>query len=1097
MGRNRVMRKWAAFLLCLMLCVQNMSFIGVSTANADESPADVSSYFHATVSTSDGGSEYVSESTVTFLIKYKLDYGVINEGDYVYLTVPSALSVGRLSVDPTHFSSASLDHTDSNGNQVYKLVFTAAANEGISGSITLRVTANNTGTDTIAPVVEIGNDSASIFVIPGGTSPSGQESRAIEKDALGSDGTGMSTGWNSSEGGYSIYDPDKGAVTQYRVYVNLKHAYMEDVIVTDYLPAGLTFDDSITYCWTETDQSDVDLTADELAQINFSNDKNKLTWTFGSLLTNRRQLLIEYKAIVPAGTAATYHNVAVINYTEDGASKTESASRNIYPESNASASLGVKSVDKTVISSDPSDQYVEYTFTFKTHANASYTMVPFAVGEINFDDKLDSNVQFDHVSNCDDSLTAVYDNTTHKVHIENTKEISDSSEHQVSFVVNFTKAPAGTTVTNTVGGNTVKTKKYGGGLTLSSKKTLDGKAPGTQVFSFQLLDSSGKILQTKQNDEKGNIYFDQISYSKDDIGKKYQYTVKEISGTDESINYDATIYNVTVIPSDTDDDGNITATPTITKTDGSAAAAIEFNNTSHTTSVTVTKAWDDNGNQDGTRPEHVTVKLLADGKDTGKTLTLNAADSWTGSFSGLAEKSGGKTVAYTVVEDAVEGYTAAVTGDATKGYTVTNSHSPETTTVAGGKTWDDRDNQDGARPEKITVRLLADGTEKASKDVTAADGWKWSFDNLPKYAAGKEISYTVTEDAVAGYQSVVSDYNITNTHTPGQTSVTVTKAWSDGDNQDGTRPDHVTVKLLADGKETGKTLTLNAADSWTGSFSGLDERSGGKTVAYTVVEDAVEGYTAAVTGNATKGYTITNTASQHTPVPNPSEKVTVHKTWNGSGTHPEKVTFRLFAVFDDGTETEIGDKQAGAFDNWTAGWTEKEIASTSEASPSDASKSDADEEILADGEVGNDLVLDNASGKKITGFYVREINIPDNWSVSYGNPATSSDADGTEEISFEVTNTYKTNNQKHDHSSGGGGGAGTVTVNHPSIPLGNIPQETTQSGPGEMIIPEIEVALGDLPKEGEGGNAAVLPALLSGILLGLGLVLKSIRKKAE
>lgn len=604
MKSGSLLKKWIAFILCLAMCMQNIGVTGTYAAGA---PADVSSYFHATITTSDGGSEYVSGSTVTFLIKYKLDYGVINEGDYIYLTIPSSLSVGRLSVDPTHFSSASLDHTDSNGSQVYKLIFTAAAKEGISGSMTLRVTANNAGTDTITSVVEIGNDSVSISVIPGGTSPSGTENRAIEKDALGSDSTGMSTGWNGTEGGYSIYDPDKGAVAQYRIFVNLKNTSMSSAVVTDYLPAGLTFQNgSVSYHWS-TDQTDTPLTESEINQISFQQDGNKLTWNMGTLLENGGEIVIMYKAAVPAGVALTYHNVAVINYTEYGTNKTESASRNIYPEANATASLGVKSVDKTVISSDPSDQYVEYTFTFKTHANASYTMVPFAVGDIKFDDKLDSNVQFDHVSYCDDSLTAVYDASAHKVHIENTKEISDSSEHQVSFVVNFTNVPAGTTVTNTVGGNTVKTRKYGGGLTLSATKTLDGAAPGTQAFSFQLLDSSGKVLQTKQNDENGNINFDQISYSKDDIGKTYKYTVKEISGTDDSINYDTTVYNVTVTPTDTDDDGNITATPTITKSDGSNADSLQFKNTSSKTSVTVTKVWV------GTTGNSATVTLLADG----------------------------------------------------------------------------------------------------------------------------------------------------------------------------------------------------------------------------------------------------------------------------------------------------------------------------------------------------------------------------------------------------------------------------------------------------------------------------------------------------
>ena len=53
-----------------------------------------------------------------------------------------------------------------------------------------------------------------------------------------------------------------------------------------------------------------------------------------------------------------------------------------------------------------------------------------------------------------------------------------------------------------------------------------------------------------------------------------------------------------------------------------------------------------------------------------------------------------------------------------------------------------------------------------SKKVSASDNWQYSFDNLAAYANGQKITYTVTEDAVAGYTSTVDGYNITNTHNP-------------------------------------------------------------------------------------------------------------------------------------------------------------------------------------------------------------------------------------------------------------------------------------------------------------------------------------------
>ena len=121
------------------------------------------------------------------------------------------------------------------------------------------------------------------------------------------------------------------------------------------------------------------------------------------------------------------------------------------------------------------------------------------------------------------------------------------------------------------------------------------------------------------------------------------------------------------------------------------------------------------------------------------------------------------------------------------------------------------------------------------------------------------ISYTITEDAVPDYSAQVQDDSVTNTYTPGKTSVQVTKAWQDAGDQDGIRPDSITVKLLADGVDTGKTLTLKAAEGWTGTFTSLDEYKDGKAIVYSVEEVPVgNGYTTAITGDASAGYILTN-----------------------------------------------------------------------------------------------------------------------------------------------------------------------------------------------------------------------------------------------
>ena len=79
----------------------------------------------------------------------------------------------------------------------------------------------------------------------------------------------------------------------------------------------------------------------------------------------------------------------------------------------------------------------------------------------------------------------------------------------------------------------------------------------------------------------------------------------------------------------------------------------------------------------------------------------------------------------------------------------------EKTSISGQKTWNDNDNQDGKRPSKITVNLLANGLKVASKEVKpdATGNWAYRFDNLDVVDdAGNIIAYTVSEEPVAGYE---------------------------------------------------------------------------------------------------------------------------------------------------------------------------------------------------------------------------------------------------------------------------------------------------------------------------------------------------------
>lgn len=264
------------------------------------------------------------------------------------------------------------------------------------------------------------------------------------------------------------------------------------------------------------------------------------------------------------------------------------------------------------------------------------------------------------------------------------------------------------------------------------------------------------------------------------------------------------------------------------------------------TQVKVTKKWDDANNQDGLRPKEIRVQLYAGDQKLGKEVVLSADNEWTHTFEKLAEKANGQDIHYSVKEvDVPKGYTVTEESKEKGDVVLTNTHTPSTVDIPVTKIWVDNDNQDGLRPTKITVKLLANGGEVARKDITSETDWKETFTGLPKFKDGKEIIYTLQEEKVENYSPSIDQesYTITNTHTPGKTTLSVTKQWDDQEDKDGLRPKSVKVQLYADGKKSGEVIELSAENKWTYTFTDLVEKANGKAISYTVEEvDVPEGY---------------------------------------------------------------------------------------------------------------------------------------------------------------------------------------------------------------------------------------------------------------
>lgn len=55
------------------------------------------------------------------------------------------------------------------------------------------------------------------------------------------------------------------------------------------------------------------------------------------------------------------------------------------------------------------------------------------------------------------------------------------------------------------------------------------------------------------------------------------------------------------------------------------------------------------------------------------------------------------------------------------------------------KEWDDQEDKDGIRPERITVYLYANEKKMAEMELTAENEWKGVFEDLYRYEDGERM----------------------------------------------------------------------------------------------------------------------------------------------------------------------------------------------------------------------------------------------------------------------------------------------------------------------------------------------------------------------
>ena len=188
----------------------------------------------------------------------------------------------------------------------------------------------------------------------------------------------------------------------------------------------------------------------------------------------------------------------------------------------------------------------------------------------------------------------------------------------------------------------------------------------------------------------------------------------------------------------------------------------------------------------------------------------------------------------------------------------------------------------------------------------------YSWSNLPVYEAGKRITYTVkevgeTNGKIAGkngkeytveYDS--TGMNITNSYEPEKTEVSGTKTWVDYDNKYNSRPESITINLLANGGKVA-SQTVTEAKGWSWSFENLDKYKNGQKITYTISEEKVSGYTSNVTG-----YNVTNTYTE-------APKGTITMNWDTQSTTESPIPVDVVFVLD--TSLSMVDKNSSRGQN--------------------------------------------------------------------------------------------------------------------------------------------------------------------------------------
>ena len=476
---------------------------------------------------------------------------------------------------------------------------------------------------------------------------------------------------------------------------------------------------------------------------------------------------------------------------------------------------------------------------------------------------------------------------------------------------------------------------------------------GADKFTIKKIDEDGEAMsgvtftvngKDKKTDKNGEIEV-AVPISEDEKTDNIEIKVKEKETLDGYDLVDGSATIAVTCTSELTKKDETTLTNTYTKTctfkksggsdyvwNNSEKTLVVTNNRSLAASLVIRK-----------KISGVTAEAL---KNNGLKFTLTGPDDFKTqeiSFDDFKEVSGGvyeytvpgriPTGEYKVVESGAEfdgSLTLTVTGDNNVAkdvekddeaeFEITNSYEKiRDVHYKVKKIWDDNDNQDGKRPEKLTITLMRKGSGKAESyrtvDLTD-DKLEHEWTDLPRADENAvEYTYSVVEEDIADYDSdggkMVGDvFTFTNKHEPVTKELTFKKVWNvSGDRLPSVAPTFIVVELLNDKNTDKQTIRLDGTGygEWESDAIRVPVYANqGETITYSVKETSI-GDTALGGDNKDTIYVYNGDVLEGKWVAENTDNLTVENTWTSTTDKIEykgKSEFVLSKVDEDGKAME-------------------------------------------------------------------------------------------------------------------------------------------------------------------------------------------------